>query len=113
MKKQKFVIIGNVVGQERGSIIDLTEEQAKSRIWAGRVRPATVVSVVDPEKEQELVKHSQDLQAQLAEAEAKAVELQKKLDEANARADKAEADLKDRDKAQLEIATAAAASSKK
>lgn len=113
MSKQKYIVVGSIVGKRRGQVVELTEEQAKSGIWAGRVQKATVVSVVDPAKEQELQTKldSEAARADKAEAEAKA--LADQLAEAQARADKAEAELKDRDKAQLVIATPAAASSKK
>lgn len=101
MKKQKFIIVGSVVGHTRGSVIDLTEAQAKSGIWAGRVRPATVVTVGDPAKEQELTesleqagKHNTLLVAELHLAKKDAEQAKHKIDEDAKRLEALEAEVK-------------------
>lgn len=39
---KKYIVTGSIVGQKRGSTIELTDEQAKSDFYANRVRPADV-----------------------------------------------------------------------
>lgn len=46
MSKESFIVTGNIVGHARGSVVELTAEQAGRGVWNGRVRKADVSLVV-------------------------------------------------------------------